>query len=80
VPTTEVRVFENPVKSKGNAIPVTGRGGLQGCETSRLPYLLDNRLTDGDKVVSFTRRAAVLYPQENPWYSFMLEAESTLGR
>jgi hypothetical protein len=37
---------------KGKAIPVTGRGGPQGCETSRLSHFLDNRLTDGDKVIS----------------------------
>jgi hypothetical protein len=29
------------------AIPVTGREGPEGCETSRLPHFLDNRLTDG---------------------------------
>jgi hypothetical protein len=37
-------------------VPVTDRGGPYGCETSRLPYFLDNRLTDGDEVVSLTRR------------------------
>jgi hypothetical protein len=31
-------------------IPVTGRGGPQSCETSRLPHFLDNRLTDGGEV------------------------------
>jgi hypothetical protein len=41
---------------KGKAIPVTGREGPQGCETSRLPHFLDNRLTDGGEVVSYTRR------------------------
>jgi hypothetical protein len=41
---------------KGKAIPVTGHGGPQGCETSRLPHFLDNRLTDSGKVVSLTRR------------------------
>jgi hypothetical protein len=40
---------------KGKAIPVTGREGPYGCETSRLPHFLDNRLTDGGKVVSLTR-------------------------
>jgi hypothetical protein len=35
------------VKVKGKAIPVTGRGSSQGCETSRLPHFLDIRLTDG---------------------------------
>jgi hypothetical protein len=43
-------------KKKGKAIPVTGRGGPWGCETSRLQYFLDNRLTDGDKFVNLTRR------------------------
>jgi hypothetical protein len=34
----------------------TGRGGPQDCETTRLPHFLDNRLTDGVKFVSLTRR------------------------
>jgi hypothetical protein len=29
-------------KGKGKTIPVTGRGGPQGCETSRLPHFLEN--------------------------------------
>jgi hypothetical protein len=41
---------------KGKAIPITGRGRPQGCETSRLPHFLENRLTDGDELVSFKRR------------------------
>jgi hypothetical protein len=41
---------------KSKAIPVTGRGGPCGCETSRLAHFLDNLLTDGGKVVSPTRR------------------------
>jgi hypothetical protein len=36
--------------SESKAIPVTGRGGPYGCETSRLPHFLDNRLTDGGEV------------------------------
>jgi hypothetical protein len=59
---------------RGKAIPVTGRGDPCGCETSRLPHFLDNRLTDGGEV-SLTRRPAALYPQEDSWYSFLLEAE-----
>jgi hypothetical protein len=62
---------------KCKAIPVTGRGGPQGCETSRLPHFLDNWLTDGGEVVSLRRRPAALYPQEDSWYSFLLEVEST---
>jgi hypothetical protein len=37
---------------KCKAIPVTGREGPLGCETSRLPHFLDNMLTDGSEVVS----------------------------
>jgi hypothetical protein len=44
------------VTVKGKAIPVTGHEGLWGCETSRLPHFLDNRLTDGSEVVSPTPR------------------------
>jgi hypothetical protein len=44
------------IRLKGEAIPVTGCGGPYGCETSKLPHFLDNRLIDGGKVVSFTRR------------------------
>jgi hypothetical protein len=40
--------------NKGKATPVTGRGGPSGCETSRFPYFLDNRLTGGGEVVSLT--------------------------
>jgi hypothetical protein len=61
------------------AIPVTGRGDPYGCETSRLPHFLDNRLTDDGEVVSLTRRPTALYPQEDSWYSFLLEAESIPG-
>jgi hypothetical protein len=49
----------------GEAVPVTGRGGLYGCETSRLPRFLDNLLTNGGEVASLTRRPAALYPQED---------------
>jgi hypothetical protein len=42
--------FENNYVQQRKVIPVTGRGGLWGCETSRLPHFLDNRLTDGGEV------------------------------
>jgi hypothetical protein len=62
------------------AIPVRGRGGPLGCETLRLPYFLDSRLTDGGEAVSLTRRPRPRFtPQESSWYSFLLEAESTPG-
>jgi hypothetical protein len=43
-------------KGTGKAIPITGRGGPYGYERSKLPHFLDNRLRDGGKVVSLTRR------------------------
>jgi hypothetical protein len=60
---TSTLVPKGSVK-KGKAIPVTGRGGLQSCETSRLPHHLENRLTDGGEVVKPYAPVA-LYPQEN---------------
>jgi hypothetical protein len=40
------------LRVKGKSyIPVTGRGGPQDCETSKLPYFTDNRPTDGDEVI-----------------------------
>jgi hypothetical protein len=62
-PTRKVYIYK--------AVPVTGRGGPCGCETSRLPLFLDNRLTDGGEVVSLMRRPPI-YPQKDSWYSFLL--------
>jgi hypothetical protein len=73
-----MRVARCAGKGKGKAIPVTSRGGPYVCETPRVPHLLDNRLTDGGKVVSLTRRP-LFTPQEDSWYSFLLEAELTPG-
>jgi hypothetical protein len=53
-------------------MPVTGREGPRGSKTSRLPHFLDNRLTDGGKVVTHKRRPPFV-PQEDSWYSFLLE-------
>jgi hypothetical protein len=36
---------------KDKAIPVTGREDWEGCETSRVPYLLGNRLRDSSEFV-----------------------------
>jgi hypothetical protein len=63
---------------KGKSILVTGRGGPYGCETSRFPHFLDNRLTECGEVVSLKCRPPFT-PQEGSWYSFLLEAESTPG-
>jgi hypothetical protein len=54
---------------KGKAIPVIGREGPYGCETLRLPHLLDNRLTDGREVVSLTRQPPFT-PKEIPGTHF----------
>jgi hypothetical protein len=42
---------------------VTGRGGLQDCETSRLRKFLDKGLTEGGDVI-FTGRPTALYNEE----------------
>jgi hypothetical protein len=60
------------------AVPITDRAGPWGCETSRLPHFLDNRLTDGGEVASLTCQPPFT-PQEDSWYSFLLEDESTPG-
>jgi hypothetical protein len=44
------------VKVKSEAIPITGHGGLSGCERARIPHFLDRQLTGGVEVVSFTCR------------------------
>jgi hypothetical protein len=66
--------YSAKVKKRGMAIPVTGHGGPEGCEMSRLLHFLDNRLTDGGEVVILTCRLPST-PQEDSWYSFLLEAE-----
>jgi hypothetical protein len=59
------------IKGKVQLYPVIGREGPQGCETSKLPHFLDNRLTDGGEVVSLTRRQPFTH-QEDSWYSVLL--------
>jgi hypothetical protein len=46
-----------------------GCGDPYGCETLRLPYFLDNRLTDGGEVISFTRRLPFI-PRKIPGTHF----------
>jgi hypothetical protein len=41
-------------------------------------FSLDNQHTDGGKVLSLTRWPPFT-PQEDSWYSFLLEAESITG-
>jgi hypothetical protein len=51
--------------------------GLWEVETHT--FSLDSRLTDGGKVVSLNRRPSFT-AQEDCWYSFLLEGDSTSGR
>jgi hypothetical protein len=37
----------------------------------------DNQLTDGGEVVNLIWRPFAFYSQEDSWYSFLLEAESS---
>jgi hypothetical protein len=48
--------FYCAAKIESKAIPVTGHGGLEGCEMSRIAHCLDNELIVVGKVVSLTRR------------------------
>jgi hypothetical protein len=54
--------FSDYITMKGKAISITGRGGPEACETSRLLHFLDSRLIDAGEVVSLTHRPTVLYP------------------
>jgi hypothetical protein len=58
------------VEVRSKAILVTGRGGIQGCETSRISHFLDNRHIDGDEVVSLKLRQRFT-PQKDSWYSYL---------
>jgi hypothetical protein len=48
---------------KGKGIPVTGREGPQGCETSRLPHFLGNRLQMAVRL-SALRAGPILLPRK----------------
>jgi hypothetical protein len=49
---------------KRKAIPITGHGGLWGCEVLSIPRCLDNWLTDGGKVVS-PKHQLLVTPQKH---------------
>jgi hypothetical protein len=53
-----------------------GHGGPQGYVRSSLSHILDNRLTDGNEV-SLMRQPPFI-PQEDSWYSFLVEVESII--
>jgi hypothetical protein len=60
-----------------NAIPVKGREGPYGCETSTLPQFLDNRLTDASEVVP--RLIMVELYLHSPRHNGILFASYTMG-
>jgi hypothetical protein len=47
-------------KKKKTIPPLTGRGGLWGCEMLRIPHSLVNRLTDGGKISAILTGRALL--------------------
>jgi hypothetical protein len=49
---------------ESKAIPVTGRGGSEGYETSKLSHFLHNRLTDDSQIVSLTRQPPITPPPQ----------------
>jgi hypothetical protein len=62
---------------KGKAVPLQAWSGPEGSRKLRFPDFMTTA-QDGGKVVSPTHRLP-LPPGECPWYSFLLEAESTPG-
>jgi hypothetical protein len=52
-------------KNNNNNIPVTEYGGPYGCEMSRLPHFLDNRLTDGGEAVGVMSRLRFIFQQDS---------------
>jgi hypothetical protein len=64
---TETSWIDISWKIKGNN-PVRAHGGTQCFETSRLPYFLDNRLTDGIEALSLMRQPPFT-PHKDSWYS-----------
>jgi hypothetical protein len=75
--TTEPRSTSVKVKSK--AIPLAGRGGLLGCEMLGIAHCLDNRLTDGGKVVSPTHRPRSA-PQKHDFFASGIHFCYTLSK
>jgi hypothetical protein len=59
------------------SIHITSRRGPLGCETSKFPHFLKNRLTDGGEIVSLTRRP-LFTPGKIPG-TYVLDTESTPG-
>jgi hypothetical protein len=65
-------------KKEAKSITVTDRDGPWIYMSSSFSHFLENRLTDGGKLVSLTHRPPFT-PQEDSLHSFLLQAKSTLG-
>jgi hypothetical protein len=76
--SNEMKVQHRKSSKKGKTIHVASSGGPYSYETSKFPHVLDNRLTDGGKVVCLTRRPCFTSKADS-WYSFLLEVESAQG-
>jgi hypothetical protein len=66
---------------KGKAIPLQALSDPEGSGKLRFPDFMTTA-QDGDKVASLTHRPPLPPGNEyqvHTWYSFLLEAESTLG-
>lgn len=76
-----INVFSYGSIVLSKTILVTHREGLQACDQSSIPYLLDNWSRLSGEVASPTRWPRVIppYSQENSWYSLPLETGSTPG-
>jgi hypothetical protein len=68
--STIVKMIAQNVKTNGQNPKV--------CDTSKLPYFLYNQHTVGDETLRVKRRPRFT-SQEDSWYSFQFEAESTPG-
>jgi hypothetical protein len=64
--------------NKGKRYPCNRLWRSTGLWDFEAPTFLDIGLTDSGEVVSLTR-LPYFYSQEDPWYSFLLAAESTPG-
>ena len=64
-------------KGKVKAVPLQAWSGPEGSRKSRFPDFMTTA-QGGGKVVSLTHRPP-LPPRKFTWYSFLLEAYSTLG-
>jgi len=69
--------LEGNVKGKDKAVPLHAWSGPEGSRKLRFPDFMTTA-QDGGKVVSLTHWP-LFTPRKCSWYSFLLQAELTLG-